>query len=448
MVDRIPQSKRNPLSILLINHLWFADELRALGHAVVSATWAHDGCDLRFERLTPISELLARMPEGFVPDRIIYFDDSYSVSVLGLEHQQIPLVFYSIDAHHHAGWHSQFAALFDHVLIAQSDYLERFAERQIKRDWLQWLPLWAPRAMQPGAQRDIDVCFRGTMDPGLHPKRVEFFSRLAEHVPVDAASGDYTAVYPFAKIVINQNVGNDVNFRVFEAMMAGALLITPLTGNGLLELFEDGADLLTYESGNVEQAAELISKYLADDDARKAIAERGRDKVLAFHTPAVRAQRISDLLCAMRVRTKPMKFFGAAATYLHATTAYRIVDETQAEMVSAARKRLLDSARENLMLSAEQAESLDETFRAHVLLCKCGLEAMDLREELLDFSAAISKAYPSDTLLALSYIEDLLAAGDGETAKQIASSISNVPDELMLGVPPLLKAAKDRVKTA
>ncbi|MFN8388684.1 MAG: glycosyltransferase [Bdellovibrionota bacterium] len=437
------------LSILLLNHGWFAPELRALGHRVLTAGWAHSSYDVPFARLTHIRDLIASLPGGFVPDRIVYFDDSHSVSVLGLETIDIPALFYSIDAHHHLYWHTRFAALFDVVAVAQPTFLPEFAADNPDGagGWLHWLPLWAPIMLEPAPDRDILVSFRGTMDPKLHPKRVEFFEQLSKHVPVDAAAGPIQDVYPRSQIVVNQNVGTDLNFRVFEALMAGALLVTPRASDGLNELFEDGRDLVTYENGNVEEATALILKYLVQEKEREEIAARGRQKVLQLHSPAVRAGDLELLLLNLERRPKPLIHFAAASTYLHAVGSYR---DTSGSLESGnalpEHRVLLEAARDNLVQSAERGEVLDEDFCASVILCKCYLEVLENRERLLQFSQGVRSAYPTDLILTLSYLEDLMQAGLTDNARKVASEISPVPDELLASLTPVMQAAKSQVK--
>src|SRR5690606_24001604 len=79
----------------------------------------------------------------------------------------------------------------------------------------------------------------------------------------------------------------DVNMRVFEAMAAGALLITD-DADGLDDLFVNGRDLIVYKDD--DDAMALIQHYLEDDEARERIAQSGQQRVLQEHTYACRLQ--------------------------------------------------------------------------------------------------------------------------------------------------------------
>jgi hypothetical protein len=78
------------MRILLINQTWFASELRALGHEVLT-------CGMRPHLeyqiplpLVTINDLLTQLPNGFRPDRIVWLDNSAPNAVLGLEDCEIP----------------------------------------------------------------------------------------------------------------------------------------------------------------------------------------------------------------------------------------------------------------------------------------------------------------------------------------------------------------------
>ena len=91
-----------------------------------------------------------------------------------------------------------------------------------------------------------DVSFVGSLDARLHPDRVALLDALRGRLPLHVAEGPYADVFTHSRIVLNQTVRGDLNARVFEALACGALLLTERTGNGLLDLFADGEELVTY----------------------------------------------------------------------------------------------------------------------------------------------------------------------------------------------------------
>lgn len=288
------------MKIVLINQNWFAEDFKAMGHEVVTVgTAAH--LDIRLDNpIVHIDTLLQLLPKGFKPDRLIWLDNSSPMAILGIEDCSIPAVFYSVDTHHHHVRHALLAHCFDHTLVAQKDYLPHFTESEQR---VSWLPLWASEYIRPQSEKKYGAAFVGTLNPKLNPKRVKFFNRLRDKVPVKVLEGHFASIFPHAEIIINQTVKGDLNFRVFEAMMSGAVLLTEKTDNGLLELFEDGTHLVTYTTDDIDDAAAKITALLSEPTRCKLIGAAGREKVLNEHCPSHRAAAVSELLTTLSKRT-------------------------------------------------------------------------------------------------------------------------------------------------
>jgi tetratricopeptide (TPR) repeat protein len=116
-------------------------------------------------------------------------------------------------------------------------------------------------------------------------------------------------VFGSAKIVFNESVLGDLNFRTFEAMACGALLLTERIGNGLDELFTPGVHLATYGPDDLIAQA---THYLAHDAEREAVARNGREAVAAHHTMAARMAAVTDWLAAGVRRRETATAAGAA----------------------------------------------------------------------------------------------------------------------------------------
>lgn len=425
-----------PLQILLINQNWLQSELEALGHQVVCAACYGLGEVSLPEEGATVEELWNLLPDGFVPDRLIYFDNSGVPWLFGLERLPVPSLFYSVDAHHHGAWHPLFGALFDRVAVAQQSYVALFRDAGIETSWI---PLWATRCAPPQAAKTIDVCFRGTLDAHLHPKRTEFFEALRQFVPIDAAPGDYARDYPLAKIVVNEAVKDDINFRVFEAMACGALLITPDCGNGLFELFEEGVDLVTYRPDDVADAAAKVSYYLEHDAERIKIAEHGWRKVSERHSNRIRAQEFLELLADLSPISKPQRNLRSAQSCLAGAAGMRKVH-------SPSLQKYLREAKRLLLASAERGEPAGDEFAAAALLIQyyeqeCGVFSVQDR-----FMESLLVHRPDDALLALGAMEALLSRGDNSQAQVLAARYSPYADELLASVPRLLSDAREHIR--
>jgi hypothetical protein len=281
------------MKILLINQNWFAPELRELGHEVLTCGMKPHLEFLITQPVIHIEELLLRLADRFVPDRIIWLDHSGPVTILGLENCDIPKALYSVDTHHHYSRHAAIASCFDHIFVAQRDYINYFSDCGAP---VSWLPLWASEYVESSQDKKYGVTFVGTLDRKLNAARVDFFDQMKRLIPIEVLQGHFPSIFPHAEVVLNQTVKGDLNFRVFEAMMCGALLLTERSGNGLLDLFKDGEHLVTYMPRDPQDAADKAATLLSDKSATRRIAAAGRAEVLAHHTAKDRAIIVEQTL--------------------------------------------------------------------------------------------------------------------------------------------------------
>lgn len=84
-----------------------------------------------------------------------------------------------------------------------------------------------------------------------------------------------------------------VNPRVYETMASGALLMTDYRPE-LESIFEIGKDLVVFD--RAEDFLEKMRYYLAHEEERKKIAQRGQAKVLGKHSYINRAERLIEIV--------------------------------------------------------------------------------------------------------------------------------------------------------
>ncbi len=290
------------MKILLINHCWFADIWRAQGHEVWSCGLLPGVDYMAPLPLVHIQHLIDKSPFNGPPDRIVVLDNSAPLVFTGLEDLDIPTLFYSVDVQHHYDLHRYLYNVFDHTLVAQKDYVAMFTAEG--KD-VEWMPLWASRPIEPSTEKAHDAVFIGTLDRSLNPGRVRFFEALQQLVPIHCTSGEFWKIFPKSKIVLNQTVKKDLNFRVFEAMMSGSMLLTERNENGLQELFTDKVHCAMYERDNEEDAAEKIRYYLDHPEEIEAIGARGRAEMFDKHLESHRAQFVMERLERLQRKERP-----------------------------------------------------------------------------------------------------------------------------------------------
>ena len=293
--------------MLLLGQPWFSEDFRALGHDVRIVTLGK-GSDVPLDHIPTSIHAVLQSLRGWLPDCILLNDDSSYPVFLGLESLDIPLVWYAVDTHLHRHWHRAYASLFDVVLVAQHDYMAEY-RRDSRRQHVQWLPLFCPatKDFDRRGVRNVALSFVGTLNSRLNRDRVTLIGALCERVPLVAQSGAYRDLFNRSLMVLNQCVANDVNFRTFETMACGALLLMERVGNGLDRLFQDRTHFVLYERGNVEQIVDLVRYYLDHAREREAIASCGHDEVTGKHSSRHRAETIVGLLRQLDVQGMVME---------------------------------------------------------------------------------------------------------------------------------------------
>ncbi|MBF0194220.1 MAG: glycosyltransferase family 1 protein [Magnetococcales bacterium] len=291
------------MKFLLIGNPCFNNALRSLGHEVKmaarsSAYPSNIPIDIPITALpTALDTILTALPQNWQPDWVVLCDESTFPLVSGLESSPYPVAWYTIDSHIHFKWHPWYASVFDYIFVAHKDYLKnyRIAGRKAK---VEWLPVFSNPTKDKylNIQKIYDISFVGTMNPILNPKRVEFIEALKKKIPLNVAQGDYVEIFNQSKMVVNQCVLDDLNFRVFEAMACGPLLLTEDTDNGLKELFTDKKQLVLYQPNNVDNVVELFNHYMENEEERKKIAQCGMSDVQTKHTSHTRAMRVVEAL--------------------------------------------------------------------------------------------------------------------------------------------------------
>lgn len=303
---------------------YWEEALQSAGHTVV---FCGPGEGSERAGYAPGIDLAAFVRQrNLSPDLFIYVDShSFPTHIHQLP---CPTVAYFVDVHLGERWKPQAALLFDHVYIAQKDYLQEFIEAGNRR--VEWLPL----ACQPpvhtveGAEHSTyDVTCIGQRGPA-HAERVRLQALIEAryHVKFDACilREEMSRIYGASRVVFNKSINGDVNMRVFEGLASGAMVLTDEIGNGLTELFHVGEDLVTYED-----ATDLLQKldyYMQHEEERQRVAACGQAKALAGHTYADRVAVVLSAVQSLavagsrtRVATDPYRIYATAHYALHDT---------------------------------------------------------------------------------------------------------------------------------
>ncbi len=404
------------MKILLFNQDWFADELREMGHEVVVCSMGgHEGGVNLGPSIHHIDNVLSETLNGFTPDVIVWLDNSAPLLIIGLENCPIPIIFYSVDTHHHHELHSCLAYAFDYILIAQRDYMLHFTETGTP---MEWFPLWTPRYVEASKEKKFNLSFVGNLDAKLNPARVKFFDELKNLAPIHLHHGAWWEIFPHSEIVVNQTVKGDLNFRIFEAMMCGPLLLTERTSNGLFDLFTDGEHLVTYERGNAQSAADIANSLLSDPARMHRIAEAGRAEIVAKHTAQHRALELEKILKNVSKRPPtPRRHYAMMINHNLVSTSV----EAKARGVSI--KGVIAALR-SAQLALEEGVAPTDVETAHLIRACLRYDRLVGTGTGSEMLRAYSETFPANYLLNLAEVRSRLNQGKRVEATELAERLS------------------------
>ena len=218
----------------------------------------------------------------------------------GIENVPVPTAVFHIDTYVALQRRVRWSAMYDYTFVFHPGFEDAFRAAGIAG--VRLLPHAAERDLfdQAEVERRFDVGWVGRKSRSIYGTRDRILAALSERFTMNDfgrfyAPEEMAEVYRASKIVVNVSRDDhpqDANMRCFEAMAAGALLITrgpsELTALG----FEEGSHFITYDHpGDV---SDIVAHWLARDADREAIARRARQLVLAGHTYDARVTTILE----------------------------------------------------------------------------------------------------------------------------------------------------------
>ena len=230
---------------------------------------------------------------NFTPDLVFWADSCQPPSVIGFETLPAVTIGFTIDMYCNP-WHAPWMAGFDLCLAAQKNYLPVLEEAHGAECAMppEWFPLFCdPRVDRDLKQeRDVDVCFVGTLKGSINSARARFMAEFKKHHPLAALEGEYVGPFNRSRIVLNQSAAGELNLRLFQASACGALVLNEDVPS-LDEVFTPGEDVLVYPRGDARAAAEAAARALASGRV-PAMAAKARRTALSRHANTARARHI------------------------------------------------------------------------------------------------------------------------------------------------------------
>jgi hypothetical protein len=233
---------------------------------------------------------------GFTPDLFLYIEPNGLIP-RGMEHAPFPTACILCDTHRSLDARLRIAEFFDHVFLYHRNYVHYFNAHPPEH--VHWLPYGVDIEMfrPTGGERDLDIAFVGNLD--LNTERKQVFFSLAEKYKMNERrfylQREIPAIYSRAKIVINLPLADDLNFRTFEAMSCGAMLLTRRVSNGQEVLFQEGKHFEAFS--DEQELYQKVEYYLSNPGEREVIAAAGLAEIKERHRLE---QRLGNLLAIVK----------------------------------------------------------------------------------------------------------------------------------------------------
>lgn len=233
---------------------------------------------------------------GFAPDLLVQQETlGARVILAGLETLRCRKAYWAIDSHLNMHWHRHYARLFD-VLFTPHLSLFRALPPQWRHPHAVHLAMYGhARSWQPHAGRGHDISLVGVLDK-YRPLRGWLAELLRDRFGVQARQGvpfaEMLHLYGDTRIIPNESIGFEVNFRLAEGASCGACVLTPDVGPDQDALFEDGHEMVVYTDGL--DLLEKLRFLLRKPDVAERIGRAAWERVQAHHLPGHRAATVLD----------------------------------------------------------------------------------------------------------------------------------------------------------
>jgi hypothetical protein len=272
----------------------FTALLENLGHQVLSL------------RLQPGLTRLEGVPElspknAFRPDLFIQQERlGLRVILEGVQKLPCTTIFISVDTHLNLFWHRYYARLFDLTLTAHVSRFKRqsgdfgqsgFYARNVHR----LRHCGDARLWRDFSRRRHDFSFCGVVDRH-RPVRSAMLELLGQHIPLHRpekpiARQEMLDMFSDTRVVPNESIAGEVNFRLFEGASCGCLVLGQEVGEDQDACFEPGREVILYAHG-----LDLLEKAVFYQKNQRAAEKIARAAWLRVQTEHLPRQRVEELL--------------------------------------------------------------------------------------------------------------------------------------------------------
>jgi spore maturation protein CgeB len=286
----------------------------------------------------------------------------------GLTEVDIPTGCFQIDTFAYTRRRISWSMVFDLVFVFHPGYDAEFRKAGHPQAHLIPHAIDASIFSDDDFERVYEVGWVGQTEGPLYQTRARLLPEFSRTFRMNEWSRRYSQeetarTYLQSRVVVNigrDDFPQDANLRVFEAMAAGALLITILPSELTQLGFEEGVHFIGYHEAR--EIVPIVRKYLGEESTRRRVADVARNKVMGEYTYDRRVDTILD------TTEKYGRKFAAPArawseekvrlAYLDYFAGNGAFDCASTELLAIARRSLGNAARGTALLARAWARKL------------------------------------------------------------------------------------------
>ena len=232
--------------------------------------------------------------EGFSPDFVLQQEVLGIRNYFGgLDRISCPTAFWALDCHLNMFWHMWYVRLFDLVLTPHVSLFNALPEHCRPRQVRRFAWPGETRAFVPHAERGnmLGLCARMTADRPMRTWLAELLRPRGLVLTEGLSHERMMAFYDSTRIIPNECLAKEVNFRIMEGASSGALVLSPNVGEDQDALLEPGREYLLYRDGL--ELLDCISWAALRPAAAEMIGRAALRRIQAEHLPMHRVAWLS-----------------------------------------------------------------------------------------------------------------------------------------------------------
>lgn len=263
--------------------------------------------------------------EAFSPDVIVQQEHlGYAVLLSDLPLFSCCKAFWSVDTHINLYWHRYYGRLFDVFLTPHKAFCA-----EAPPHWQHPNTCRLPAAgfvypWKAHAERTHPLSFVGRMT-ARRPSRKAFVDFLQQRYGLQAQEdipyAQMLQLYADTRILPNETIAFETNFRLLEGASCGSCVLSPAIGEDQNLLLEPGREVLVY--ADALECADLADFCLRKPQFAENIGKMARQRILAEHLPQHRAahllQAVQNASCVALTGAQAQEYLWCSLAELELT---------------------------------------------------------------------------------------------------------------------------------